>query len=447
MKMPHATGAATEESMEDAKIYEAVGGDWGDIAKDAEELGEEHIVVNLGPVHPSTHGVLRVQVELDGERVNEVRAATGFLHTGIEKNMEYRTWTQGVAFCTRMDYVAPIFQEVAYCMAIEKLLGIEDQIPERAKAIRVLLMELTRINSHIVGIGSGGNELGATTMLTLTFRLREDLLRIMEDITGLRMNNEFIRPGGVLEDLPEGGIDYIRELLPGVRNTISEMQDLTMANPIFLKRHVDVAVSPLSALMALSMTGPSIRAAGLPWDLRKTQPYCGYEKYEFDVPVAGKCDAYNRIKVKFEECYQSLRIIYQVLDELEQTAGEPVMISDKKIAWPAQLSIAQDGQGTDPAHVREIMTESMESLIHHFKLVTEGFRVPAGQAYATVEHAKGVMGVHLVSDGGTRPYRAHFRDPGFNNLQSLALMAEGGLLADLIIALAAVDPVMGGVDR
>ncbi|AWG03218.1 NADH dehydrogenase subunit D [Trueperella pyogenes] len=447
MKMPHATGAATEESMEDAKIYEAVGGDWGDIAKDAEELGEEHIVVNLGPVHPSTHGVLRVQVELDGERVNEVRAATGFLHTGIEKNMEYRTWTQGVAFCTRMDYVAPIFQEVAYCMAIEKLLGIEDQIPERAKAIRVLLMELTRINSHIVGIGSGGNELGATTMLTLTFRLREDLLRIMEDITGLRMNNEFIRPGGVLEDLPEGGIDYIRELLPGVRNTISEMQDLTMANPIFLKRHVDVAVSPLSALMALSMTGPSIRAAGLTWDLRKTQPYCGYEKYEFDVPVADKCDAYNRIKVKFEECYQSLRIIYQVLDELEQTAGEPVMISDKKIAWPAQLSIAQDGQGTDPAHVREIMTESMESLIHHFKLVTEGFRVPAGQAYATVEHAKGVMGVHLVSDGGTRPYRAHFRDPGFNNLQSLALMAEGGLLADLIIALAAVDPVMGGVDR
>lgn len=447
MNSTYATRAATEESMENAKIYEAVGGDWGDIAKDAEELGEEHIVVNLGPVHPSTHGVLRVQVELDGERVNEVRAATGFLHTGIEKNMEYRTWTQGVAFCTRMDYVAPIFQEVGYCMAVEKLLGIEDQIPERAQAIRVLLMELTRISSHIVGIGSGGNELGATTMLTLTFRLREDILRIMEDITGLRMNNEFIRPGGVMEDLPEGGIDYIRELLPGIRNTISEMQDLTMANPIFLKRHVDVAVSPLSALMALSMTGPSVRAAGAPWDLRKTQPYCGYEKYEFDVPVADKCDAYNRIKVKFEECYQSIRIIYQVLDELERTAGDPVMIDDKKIAWPAQLSIASDGQGTSPEHVRHIMTESMESLIHHFKLVTEGFRVPAGQAYSIIEHAKGVLGVHLVSDGGTRPYRAHFRDPGYNNLQSLALMAEGGLLADLIIALAAVDPVMGGVDR
>ena len=308
-------------------------------------------------------------------------------------------------------------------------------------------MELTRISSHIVGIGSGGNELGATTMLTLTFRLREDILRIMEDITGLRMNNEFIRPGGVLEDLPEGGIDYIRELLPGIRNTISEMQDLTMANPIFLKRHVDVAVSPLSALMALSMTGPSVRAAGVPWDLRKTQPYCGYDKYEFDVPVADKCDAYNRIKVKFEECYQSIRIIYQVLDELEKSAGQPVMIDDKKIAWPAQLSIASDGQGTSPEHVRHIMTESMESLIHHFKLVTEGFRVPPGQVYTAIEHAKGVLGVHLVSSGGTRPYRAHFRDPGYNNLQSLALMAEGGLLADLIIALAAVDPVMGGVDR
>ncbi|MFP7696255.1 NADH-quinone oxidoreductase subunit D [Trueperella sp. LYQ143] len=445
--IPRATASATDESTAGAKVYEAVGGDWGDIAKDAEELGEEHIVINLGPVHPSTHGVLRVQVELDGERVNEVRAATGFLHTGIEKNMEFRTWTQGVAFCTRMDYVAPIFQEVAYCQAIEKLLGIEDRIPQRAQAIRVLLMELTRISSHIVGIGSGGNELGATTMLTLTFRLREDILRILEDITGLRMNHEFIRPGGVLDDIPAGGTDYIRELLPGVRNTISEMQDLTMDNPIFKKRHVDVAVSPLSSLMALSMTGPSIRAAGLPWDLRKTQPNSGYEKYEFDVPVADKCDAYNRIKIKFEECYQSLRIIYQVLDELDRTAGQPVMIEDKKIAWPAQLSISTDGQGNSPEHVRQIMTESMESLIHHFKLVTEGFRVPAGQVYHMVEHPKGIFGVHLVSDGGTRPYRAHFRDPGFNNLQSLALMSEGGLLADLIIALAAVDPVMGGVDR
>lgn len=446
-RTPHATGAFIEDPHNPYPEFEAVGGDWDKLVKEAEENSDEHVVINLGPVHPATHGVLRLQVDLDGETVEEVRAATGFLHTGIEKNMEYRTWTQGVAYCTRMDYVAPIFQEVAYCLAVEKLLGITDKIPPRANAIRVLLMEIGRINSHVVAIGSGGNELGATTMLTLGFRAREDCLRIYEDITGLRMNHEFIRPGGVLEDLPAGGIGYIRELLPKIRRTVSEMQDLTMQNPIFKLRHVNVAVSPLSSMMALSMTGPSVRAAGLPWDLRKSRPYCGYEKYNFDIPVGDKADAYNRVKVRFEECYQSLRIIYQVLDELEKTEGEPVMIDDRKIAWPARLSIMGDGQGQSAEHVREIMTESMESLIHHFKLVTEGFRVPAGQVYQMIEHPKGLMGVHLVSAGGTKPYRAHFRDASYSNLQSLSVMAEGGMLADLIVALAMIDPVMGGVDR
>lgn len=445
--MPHATKAFVETNSDSYPEFDAVGGDWDAIAKQAEELGEDHIVVNLGPVHPATHGVLRCEVELDGENVKQVSAATGFLHTGIEKNMEYRTWTQGVAFCTRMDYVAPIFQEVAYCLAVEKLLGITDLVPERANAIRVLLMEIGRINSHVVAIGSAGNELGATTMMTLCFRAREDCLRIYEDITGLRMNVEFIRPGGVLEDIPEHGVAYIRELLPKIKRTLEDMQDLTMQNPIFKLRHVDVATSPLSSMMALSMTGPAVRAAGVPWDLRKTQPYCGYEKYEFDVPVADKADAYNRVLVRYAECHESLRICYQVLDQLERTAGEPVMVADKKIAWPARLSISSDGQGQRPAHVQEIMTESMESLIHHFKLVTEGFRVPPGQVYQMIEHPKGVIGVHLVSDGGTRPYRAHFRDPSFCNLQSLSIMAEGGMLADLIIALAMIDPVMGGVDR
>ncbi len=446
-RTPHATGAFIEDPNNPYPEFEAVGGDWDKLVKEAEENSDEHVVINLGPVHPATHGVLRLQVDLDGETVEEVRAATGFLHTGIEKNMEYRTWTQGVAYCTRMDYVAPIFQEVAYCLAVEKLLGITDKIPPRANAIRVLLMEIGRINSHVVAIGSGGNELGATTMLTLGFRAREDCLRIYEDITGLRMNHEFIRPGGVLEDLPAGGVGYIRELLPKIRRTVSEMQDLTMQNPIFKLRHVNVAVSPLSSMMALSMTGPSVRAAGLPWDLRKSRPYCGYEKYNFDIPVGDKADAYNRVKVRFEECYQSLRIIYQVLDELEKTEGEPVMIDDRKIAWPARLSIMGDGQGQSAEHVREIMTESMESLIHHFKLVTEGFRVPAGQVYQMIEHPKGLMGVHLVSAGGTKPYRAHFRDASYSNLQSLSVMAEGGMLADLIVALAMIDPVMGGVDR
>ena len=446
-RTPHATGAFIEDPNNPYPEFEAVGGDWDKLVKEAEENSDEHVVINLGPVHPATHGVLRLQVDLDGETVEEVRAATGFLHTGIEKNMEYRTWTQGVAYCTRMDYVAPIFQEVAYCLAVEKLLGITDKIPPRANAIRVLLMEIGRINSHVVAIGSGGNELGATTMLTLGFRAREDCLRIYEDITGLRMNHEFIRPGGVLEDLPAGGVGYIRELLPKIRRTVSEMQDLTMQNPIFKLRHVNVAVSPLSSMMALSMTGPSVRAAGLPWDLRKSRPYCGYEKYNFDIPVGDKADAYNRVKVRFEECYQSLRIIYQVLDELEKTEGEPVMIDDRKIAWPARLSIMGDGQGQSAEHVREIMTESMESLIHHFKLATEGFRVPAGQVYQMIEHPKGLMGVHLVSAGGTKPYRAHFRDASYSNLQSLSVMAEGGMLADLIVALAMIDPVMGGVDR
>ncbi|MCI2177969.1 MAG: NADH-quinone oxidoreductase subunit D [Ancrocorticia sp.] len=443
----HATNGATEEDMEGLPSFSAVGGDWSDIATEAQQMAEERIVVNLGPVHPSTHGVYRLLLELDGEYVREIRGATGFLHTGIEKNMEYRGWTQGVAFVTRMDYVAPFFQEVAYCMGVEKLLGITEQIPPRANQIRVLLMELNRIASHLVAIGSTFNELGATTMMTLGFRGREDILRIFESITGLRMNNEFIRPGGALEDLPEGNTEYIRSLLPKVRSTLDEMMDVVAENPITKLRFKDVGVLSMSALMALGQTGPILRSGGLPWDLRKTQPYCGYEQYTFDVPVRDKSDAYNRIMVRFEECYQSLRIVYQVLDRLDASKGEPVMVADKRIAWPAQLSISTDGQGTAPAHVKHIMTESMESLIHHFKLVTEGFRVPAGQAYTMVEHAKGTLGVHVVSDGGTRPYRVHVSDPGFRNLQGLSMMAEGGLLADAIICLASIDPVMGGVDR
>jgi len=442
-----ATGGFAEEDLASSTQFTATGGDWGALTEEAERMGEERIVVNLGPVHPSTHGVFRLLVELDGEYIRELRSSTGFLHTGIEKNMEYRTWVQGVAFCTRMDYVAPFFQEVGYCMGIEKLLGIADQVPRRAQMIRVLLMELNRISSHLVAIGSGGNELGATTMMTLGFRGREDILRIFEHITGLRMNHSYIRPGGLPDDLPAGTTDYARKLLPNVRATISEMQDVVMANPIFKSRHVDIATLPLAGMLALGVTGPMLRAAGLPFDLRKSQPYCGYENYEFDVPVADKSDAYNRVKVRFEECYESLRIVYQVLDQLDACEGEPVMVADPKIAWPAKMSIGTDGQGTSFEHIKEIMNDSMESLIHHFKLVTEGFRVPPGQTYTSIEHAKGVLGVHLVADGGTHPYRAHFRDPGFSNLQSLAMMSEGGMLADVVIALASIDPVMGGVDR
>lgn len=426
----------------------ASGGDWEDVLSEIERLSNERIVLNLGPIHPSTHGVLRVILEIDGEVVREARLNTGYLHTGIEKNMEFRTWTQGVTFCTRMDYVAPLFNEGVYVQAVEKLLGITDQVPQRANWIRIMMMELNRIASHLVAIGSGGNELGATTMMTIAFRGRENILRIFEKVTGLRMNHAYFRPGGVATDLPKGTTDYIRELLPDVRNDIGELQDLTLENPIFKLRHVDVGYMSLSAMMALGMTGPCLRAAGLPLDLRKSQPYFGYDQLEFDVPVRDKSDAYNRVQVRFDECYQSLRIINQCLDKLDECEGDPVMVQDPAIKWPAQLSVsADDGQGNSLAHIREIMGESMESLIHHFKLVTEGFKVPAGQVYGTVEHAKGVIGCHLVSTGGTRPYRAHFRDPSFSNLQSFAMMTEGGQLADVVVSLASIDPVLGGVDR
>ncbi|EEH64623.1 NADH dehydrogenase subunit D [Gleimia coleocanis DSM 15436] len=440
-----ATAAALD--VEELPEVLAMGGDWEDVLSEIEKISNERIVLNLGPVHPSTHGVLRVILEIDGETVRESRLNTGYLHTGIEKNMEYRTWTQGVTFCTRMDYVAPLFNEAVYVKAVEKLLNITDQVPQRANWIRILLMELNRIASHLVAIGSGGNELGATTMMTIAFREREEILRILERITGLRMNHAYMRPGGVAQDIPEGTTAYIRELLPKIRKGIGELQDLTQENPIFKLRHVNVGYMSLPAMMALGMTGPCLRAAGLPLDLRKTQPYWGYDQLEFDVPVRDQSDAYNRVQVRFDECYQSLRIINQCLAHLDETEGEPVMVQDPAIKWPAQLSVSTDGQGNSLEHIREIMGHSMESLIHHFKLVTEGFKVPAGQVYETVEHAKGIIGCHAVSEGGTRPYRVHFRDPSFSNLQSFAMMTEGGQLADVVVSLASIDPVLGGVDR
>lgn len=261
------------------------------------------------------------------------------------------------------------------------------------------------------------------------------------------MNHQYIRPGGVAQDLPPGTTDYIRQLLPNIRRDMGEMMDLTLANPIFKGRTVDVGVLPLAAAMALSTTGPSVRAAGLPLDMRKLQPYCGYENFDFDIPVKDKSDSYNRTVLRYEECYESFKIIYQVLDKLDQCNGTPVMVADKRIAWPAQLSIGSDGQGNSLEHVRQVLGTSMESLIQHFKMVSEGFKVPPGQVFQNVEHAKGVLGVHLVSDGGSRPYRAHFRDPSFANLQALSIMTEGGNLADVVVTLGSLDPVLGGVDR
>ncbi|GAA4931578.1 NADH-quinone oxidoreductase subunit D [Streptomonospora halophila] len=401
-------------------------------------------MVNMGPQHPSTHGVLRLILTLDGETCTEARVGIGYLHTGIEKNMEFRTWTQGTTFVTRMDYLTPIFNEVAYCLAVERLLGITDRIPERADVIRVLMMELNRMSSHFVAMATFGMELGATTVMTNGFREREMVLDIFELITGLRMNHAYIRPGGVAQDLPDGAVAKIRELLKEMPKRITAMRKLLDANPLYLARTRDVAHLDLSGCMALGVTGPLLRASGLAWDLRKAKPYCGYENYEFDIPVSDGGDVYARYRVRMAELDQSLRIVEQCLDRLRPG---PIMIDDAKIGWPARLELGDDGLGNSPDHIAHIMGGSMEALIHHFKLVTEGFRVPAGQAYAAVESAKGELGCHAVSDGGTRPYRVHFRDPSFNHLQSVAAMCEGGSVADVIAAVASIDPVMGGVDR
>ena len=441
-----ATPSAELKDVESPHVYIAVGGDWDAIVDEASSLHEERIVVNMGPQHPSTHGVLRLILELDGETVTEARASIGYLHTGIEKNMEFRTWTQGVTFCTRMDYVATLFNETAYCLAVEKLLGITDQIPERASTIRVLMMELNRVTSHLVALASGGLEMGSTSVMELGMRERERIMTVFEMITGLRMNHAYIRPGGVSQDLPPGAIDKIRDAVPMLRRGIGEIERLFNENPLVKGRMVNVSYLDLTGCMSLGVTGPMLRATGLPHDLRKSAPYCGYETYDFDVPVRDTSDAYGRMRVRIDEMYQSLKIAEQAADRLQNTPG-PVMVADKKIAWPAQLAIGGDGMGNSLDHIREIMGTSMESLIHHFKLVTEGFHVPPGQVYVSVESPKGELGVHLVSDGGTRPYRAHFRDPSFNNLQSVAALMEGGQLGDVIVAVASIDPVLGGVDR
>jgi NADH-quinone oxidoreductase subunit D len=421
------------------------GQDWDEIVA-AARSGEagERIVVNMGPQHPSTHGVLRLILEIEGETVTEARCGIGYLHTGIEKNLEYRTWTQGVTFVTRMDYLSPFFNETAYCLGVEQLLGITDAVPERASVIRVMLMELNRISSHLVALATGGMELGAMTPMFFGFRERELILSLFEAITGLRMNNAYIRPGGVAADLPEDGPDRIRELLRILPGRLHELSDLLTESYIWKARTQGVGYLDLTGCMALGITGPVLRSTGLPHDLRKAQPYCGYETYDFDVITDTAADCYGRYLIRVGEMHESLKIAKQCLDRLEPG---PVMMADKKLAWPADLQLGPDGLGNSPAHIAKIMGTSMEGLIHHFKLVTEGFRVPAGQVYAAVESPRGELGVHMISDGGTRPYRVHYRDPSFTNLQAVAAMCEGGMVADVIAAVASIDPVMGGVDR
>jgi len=447
MTETHADPYATTRDTTEGKVFTVTGQDWDSVVAGLGEEPEERVVVNMGPQHPSTHGVLRLILELDGETVTEARCGIGYLHTGIEKNMEFRSWTQGVTFVTRMDYLSPFYNETAYCLAVEKLLGIEDDIPEKANVMRVLLMELNRISSHLVCIATGGMEIGALTVMTIGFREREMTLDLFELITGLRMNHAFIRPGGVAQDLPPGALDKIREYITWMNKHLPEYAELCNANPIFKARLQDVGYLDLAGCMALGISGPTVRSTGYALDLRKTQPYCGYETYDFDVPTWDSSDSYGRFRVRLQEMWESLKIIEQCADRLEKMDGDPVMVADKKIGWPSQLAVGSDGMGNSLDHIKHIMGESMEALIHHFKLVTEGFRVPAGQAYVAIESPRGEMGCHVVSDGGTKPYRVHFRDPSFANLQAMPIMCEGAQVADVIVAVASLDPVMGGVDR
>ncbi|MGW6375158.1 NADH dehydrogenase (quinone) subunit D [Rhodococcus sp. NPDC055112] len=421
------------------------GQDWDEVVSStAGTAGAERIVVNMGPQHPSTHGVLRLILEIEGETVTEARCGIGYLHTGIEKNLEYRNWVQGVTFVTRMDYLSPFFNETAYCLGVEKLLDITDQIPERANVIRVMLMELNRVSSHLVALATGGMELGAITPMLFGFRERELILDVFEAITGLRMNHAYIRPGGLVRDLPPGADRKVRELLVIMPKRLRDIELLLSDNAIWKARTEGIGYLDLTGCMALGITGPVLRATGLPHDLRRSAPYCGYEDYEFDVITETTSDCYGRYRIRVDEMAESLKIVEQCLDRLRPG---PVMVADEKIAWPADLALGSDGLGNSPEHIGKIMGTSMESLIHHFKLVTEGLRVPPGQVYTAVESPRGELGVHMVSDGGTRPFRVHYRDPSFTNLQAVAAMCEGGMVSDVIASVASIDPVMGGADR
>ncbi len=381
--------------------------------------------------------------------MTEIRPVIGYLHTGIEKNMEFRTWTQGTTFCTRMDYLAPLFNEAVYCLAVEKLLGIEDEIPERATIIRVLLMELNRISSHMMAIGTFGLELGATTVLLYGLREREKTLDLFELITGLRMNHAFIRPGGVAQDLPAGSLERLREYLDVMPKQLREIRALLDAAPIYLARTKNVAHLDLAGLHGAgrdradpAVHRPALGPAQEPAVLRLRDVRlrrAGAHRRRCLRPVPGPDGRGGPVAAD----HRPVR---------GPAAGprpgqDPVMIGNAKIGWPARLALGPDGMGNSPDHIAHIMGQSMEALIHHFKLVTEGFRVPAGQVYTAVESPRGELGCHAVSDGGTRPFRAHFRDPSFTNLQALAAMCEGGMVADVIAAVASIDPVMGGVDR
>jgi NADH-quinone oxidoreductase subunit D len=392
----------------------------------AEPGAPRRMILNMGPQHPSTHGVLRVVLELDGEIVTKAQPEIGYLHTGIEKQAEALGWQQVVTLTDRMDYLANLSNNLAYALSVEKLLGIE--IPPKAQWMRVMLAELSRINSHVVWLGTHALDLGAMSVFFYCFREREELLRIFEMFSGQRMMTSYIRIGGLALEPPRGWDRAVRNFIRGLPAKVDEYEALLKENPIFLRRTQGVAELPLERLLDLGVTGPMIRAAGLAWDIRKAEPYSGYDKFDFQIPVRHESDVYARFLVRIEEIRQSARIVEQALEGMPEGP------------WKADA----------PRYLlpdREKMKTQMEALIYHFKIVTEGMRVPPGEAYVPVESPRGEIGFYVVSDGSSQPWRVFMRTPSFGNLQALPELFEGRLIADTIAALGSMDFVLGDVDR
>ncbi len=387
---------------------------------------DEHMTINMGPVHPATHGVLRLLLELDGETVVRCEPRIGYLHTGIEKECEDQNWRAAVTAVTRMDYLAQLFNEQVYCMAVEELLGIE--VPPRGKYIRTMMAELNRLNSHLVWFGTQALDMGAMSGVFYGFRERELILDFFEMVTGLRMNNGYFLPGGVWEDLPEGYERPLTKFLDLMPERIEEYEALLSENPIFLERTIGVGKISKEDCLRFGATGPIARAAGLDWDIRRDMPYEVYPDVTFEVPISDQGDVYARYQVRMVEMKESVKIIRQLFDAMPPGDHKNM---DPKLMPPTRAEL----------------NRSMEAVIHHFKLMTQGYTVPAGEAYVAIESPRGELGCYIVSDGGTSPYRCHVRDPSFVNLQSLPVMVKDGLVADLIASIASVDPVLGGVDR
>ena len=392
----------------------------------SDPLGESRMIINMGPQHPSTHGVLRLMLELEGETVLRSKPVIGYLHTGMEKTGEQLTYLQGGTNVTRMDYASPLFTELAFSLAVEELIGLE--IPERATWIRMLMTELNRMSSHLLFMATNGMDLGAVSMMIYGWREREIVLRFFEKVTGLRMNHNYIRPGGVAADLPDGWQEDVLGLCETIEPRLEEYDILMTGQPIWRERLQGVGVINEAECLALGATGPVLRSAGSSWDLRRDMPYLAYDQVDFDVIVGSYGDSFDRYAIRLNEIRESMRIVRQCVERM-----------------PTGDFRAQDKKVTPPPRAR--IDESMEALIHHFKIFTEGFKVPEGEIYAAVESPRGELGVYIVSDGSSKPYRMHVRGPSFVNLQTLPHLMYGGLLADGVAVISSVDPIMGEVDR